>query len=170
MITQNDVQVIRISDMNRTIEREIFNNKKSRLLRVIDMSDGAHLNLDGYYIRLLDSAFKAYGDIIPECDSYGVVWLGNKITFVASDDVSAQFQYEIYIDRIVGVEVDGKLRAEGALELDRPLQEIYDSVYFPIPKDIEEFLVPVCEDKIRLELECQWLDMRTSKLWGAAGV
>ena len=33
-----------------------------------------------YLIRLLDSAFNAYGDLLPGCDSHGVVWLDSKMS------------------------------------------------------------------------------------------
>ena len=85
--------------------------------------------------------------------------------FVASDGVSAQFQYEIRLDEIVATKVDGVMRAEGALELQRPLQEMFGGLYFPIPDVLESFLVPRGGDEIRLELHCEWIDMRTGKLW-----
>ena len=48
-----------------------------------------------------------------------------------------------------------------------PLQEMYDGVYFPIPSILERFLVPMGDAEIRLDLHCEWIDMRTSKLWEA---
>ena len=87
------------------------------------------------------------------------------MTFVASDGVSAQFQYEIRLDEIVATEVDGILRAEGAMELDRPRQELFDGLYFSIPGSLERFLVPRGADEIRLNLDTEWIDMRTGKLW-----
>ena len=89
------------------------------------------------------------------------------MTFVGSDEVSAQFQYEIRLDEIVAVDVGGRSRAEGALELDRPLQEMFGGIYFPIPKALETFLVPNDNEEIRLDLHCEWIDMRTKKLWEA---
>lgn len=121
--------------------------------------------LGGYYIRLLDTAFSAYGDLLPECESRGVVWAGNKITYVASDAASASFQYEIRLDEVVAAELNGRTRAEGAIQLERPLREIYAGIYFPIPAPLESFLVPLGIAEIRLELHCEWFDIRTAKHW-----
>ena len=85
--------------------------------------------------------------------------------FVASDGVSAQFQYEILLDEIVAVPVGVGLRAEGALESERLLQEMFRGVYFPIPQVLERFLVPAGSEEIRLALHCEWIDMRSRKLW-----
>ena len=163
LVTQKDVQVVRIGGEPSNAQQETILNQKPRLLRIID--EDHKTELEGYYIRLPDMAFKAYGDLLPECDSHAVVWVGNKMTFVASDDVSAQFQYQIHLDEIVVAKVEGTPRTEGVLELDRPLQEIYEGIYFPIPKVLERFLVPTGEDEIRIDLHCEWIDMRTAKLW-----
>jgi hypothetical protein len=96
-----------------------------------------------------------------------VVWAGNKILYVASDTVSASFHYEIRLDEIVTADVDGGPRAEGALPLGRPFQEMYDGVYFPIPEPLESFLVPKGDAEIRVELHCDWIDMRTARHWAA---
>lgn len=87
--------------------------------------------------------------------------------YVASDAVSASFQYEIRLDEIVTAEVNGVARAEGAVPLERPIQEMYGGAYFPIPKPLELFLVPTNNIEIRLELHCDWIDMRTAKHWVA---
>ena len=116
---------------------------------------------------MTDPGYAAYGDLLPECDSHGVVWVGNRMTFVASDDVSAQFQYQIVLDKIVAVDVDGTLRPEGVLEMDHPLQGMFGGMYFPIPKGLERFLVPFGDEEICLDLRCEWIDMRTAKSWEA---
>ena len=61
--------------------------------------------------------------------------------------------------------LNGVIRAGGAIRLERPLQEMYSGIYFPIPAPLEAFLVPCGEAEIRLELLCDWIDMRTSKQW-----
>jgi hypothetical protein len=134
-----------------------------RLLHIVDEHDSTGLR--GLYIRLPDSAFAAYGDLLPECESRGVVWAGNKITYVASDTVSAAFQYEIRLDEVVAADVSGVVRAEGAIQLDRPMQELYGGLYFPIPAPLEKFIVPQGDAEIRLELHCDWIDMRTARHW-----
>ena len=175
VVTRKDVTVLNVGEQElphnrqRRTSIESTEEDKHRLLLIVDEDQKAD-DVAGYYIRLPDWAFGAYGDLLPGCDSRGVVWVGNKLTFVASDGVSAQFQYEIRLDEIVASEVDGELRAEGALELERHLQEIFGGVYFPIPAELERFLVPAGEREIRLDLHCEWIDMRTRKLWEAAEV
>ena len=163
VVTSRDVAVINVADQGSPTEgRE---EPKHRLLLIID--EESVTSFAGYYIRLPGWAFNAYGDLLTGCDTHGVVWIGNKMTFVGSDEVSAQFQYEIRLDEIVAVDVGGRSRAEGALELDRPLQEMFGGIYFPIPMVLETFLVPNDNEEIRLDLHCEWIDMRTKKLWEA---
>ena len=161
VVTRQDVAVVNVTGQQS--QRQTSENRKHRLLQIVD-DDGA-TGLEGYYIRLPDRAYDAYGDLVSGCDSNGVVWVGNKMTFVASDGVSAQFQYEIRLDEIVATEVEGTLRAEGAMELERPRQELFEGLYFAIPLSLERFLVPRGDEEIRLNLETEWIDMRTGKLW-----
>jgi hypothetical protein len=116
-----------------------------RILHIIDKQGTT--GLSGFYIRLPDTAFNAYGDLLPECESRGVVWAGNKIFYVASDAVSAAFQYEIRLDVVVAADLNGVIRAEGAVQLERPLQEMYGGLYFPIPIPWNPFLFPVVMPK-----------------------
>ena len=133
-----------------------------RLLQIVD--DGGS-GLAGYYLRVPDSAHRAYGDLIMECDSRAAVWAGNKAFFVASDAISSAFQYEVRLDRLIVTPVDGGTAIEGAEELVQPLQELHGGLYFPIPTPLEPFLVPKATDEVRLELRCDWLDMATAKAW-----
>ena len=138
--------------ISRSPNRE---NRFRRLIQVID--EQGTTGMGGYYLRLPDPAFSAYGDLLPECESRGVVWAGNKIMYVASDTVSAAFQYEIRVDEVVAANVNGSIRAEGAIQLDRPFQEMFGGMYFPIPDPLERFLVPQGDEELRLELHCDWI-------------
>ncbi|MEZ5489045.1 MAG: ATP-binding protein [Gammaproteobacteria bacterium] len=165
VVTRSDVRVVNVAGNGVTAQTDDqpAGNEKPRILQIID--DTGQTGLAGFYIRLPESAYKAYGDLLPECESRGIVWAGNKILYVASDTVSASFQYEIRLDEIVSAQVDGAPRAEGALPLNRPFQEMYGGAYFPIPNQLEPYLVPVGSGEIRVELHCDWIDMRTSKHW-----
>jgi molecular chaperone HtpG len=165
VVTRNDVQVVNVAGGQPQPGTPPGENPKPRLLQIVD--DGGQTGLGGYYIRLPEMAYKAYGDLLPECESRGLVWAGDSIKYVVSDTVSTVFQYEIRLDEIVVADVNGSLRAEGAVELDRPLQEIYDGIYFPVPQPLVRFLVPKDREEIRLELHCDWLDMRTARHWAA---
>lgn len=162
VVTRSDVQVVNVGGGHSNPEPQP-GKPHPRILHIVD-EQGA-TGLGGFYIRLPDSAFSAYGDLLPECDSRGVVWAGNKIMYVASDTVSAAFQYEIRLDEVVAADHNGSIRAEGALALDKPLQEIFAGIYFPVPSCLERFLVPHGDAEIRLELHCDWIDMRTAKHW-----
>ena len=165
VVTRSDVQVVNVGDDgDEDAAAEPQAGKPyPRILQIID--DQGTTSLAGYYIRLPDTAFTAYGDLLPECESRGVVWAGNKVLYVVSDAVSAAFQYEIRLDEVVAADVAGTVRAEGAIQLERTLQELYGGLYFPIPGALERYIVPAGDDEIRLELHCDWIDMRTAKHW-----
>lgn len=164
VVTRSDVQVVNVGGNHSQNVPEVSPEKPHpRILHIID--EQGSTGLAGFYIRLPDTAFCAYGDLLPECDSRGVVWAGNKILYVASDAANAAFQYEIRLDEIVAPKVNHVFRAEGAIQLERPLQEIYDGIYFPIPDLLKDFLVPQGNEEIRVELHCDWFDMRTAKHW-----
>ena len=166
VVTRSDVQIVKVGGGDNG--GQVGSDRvKPRILYIVD--ELGTTGLEGYYVRLLDTGFRAYGDLLPECDSRGVVWAGNRILYVASDGVSAAFQYEIRVDEVVGAEIDGRRRAEGAIQLEQPMQEIYDGLYFPIPGPLKTFIVPQGEEEIRLELHCDWIDMRTAQHWTPKG-
>ena len=160
VITQMDIHVVAVRD-----DPSQSTPQPAKIPRLVRIDDYAEAGLGGFYIRILDRAFRAYGDLLPECESRGVHWGGNRICYVASDGVSAAFQYEIRLDEVVSTNVDGSVRAEGALELDRPLQQLFEGLYFPIPIPLERYLVPRGATEIRLQLNCDWFDMRTAYHW-----
>jgi molecular chaperone HtpG len=162
VVTRSDVQVVNVGGGQSQPDPQP-GKPNPRILHIIDQQGAT--GLGGFYLRLPDMAFSAYGDLLPECESRGVVWAGNKILYVASDTVSAAFQYEIRLDEVVAADVNGVARAEGAIQLDQPLQEMYGGIYFQIPVPLEPFLVPRDDQEIRLELHCDWMDMRTAKHW-----
>ena len=162
VVTRSDVQVVTVGG-GQSPPAPQPGKPNPRILHIVDEHDATGLR--GLYIRLPDSAFAAYGDLLPECESRGVVWAGNKITYVASDAVSAAFQYEIRLDEVVTANLNGVVRAEGAIQLDKPMQEMYGGLYFPIPAPLEMFIVPQGDAEIRLELHCDWIDMRTARHW-----
>lgn len=162
VVTRADVQEVNVGGEQGQSERSP-QNPKPRILRIVDEDDAT--GLGGHYIRVPDTAFRAYGDLLPPCENRGIVWAGNKITYVASDAVSAAFQYEIRLDELVTAKVNGDRRAEGAIALEQPLQEMYAGIYFPIPAPLEEFLVPDGDQEIRVYLYCEWVDMGTAKHW-----
>jgi hypothetical protein len=157
VVTQSDVQVVNVG------QQPPETKARPRIVQIVDELSAT--SLAGYYIRLPDAAYNAYGDLLPGCDSRGLVWAGNRIEYVISDAVSASFKYEIRLDEVVAAPSSGVNRAEGALALERPLQALYEGLYFPIPPVLERYLVPLGDKEIRIELYCDWFDVRTAKHW-----
>ncbi len=168
VVTRSDVRVVNVGAGQSPPAQPEAGKAQPRILHVVD--DHGATGLGGFYIRLPDSAFNAYGDLLPECESRGVVWAGNKIEYVISDAVSAAFKYEIRLDEVVATTVNGSTRAEGAVQLERSLQEMYGGLYFPVPAPLERFIVPRGDVEIRLELYCDWFDIRTAKHWAPKGL
>ena len=162
VVTRSDVQEVNVGGGEGQPEPSP-RSPNPRILRIID--ENGSTTAGGHYIRVPDTAFKAYGDLLPSCEHRGIVWAGNKITYVASDTVSAAFQYEIRLDELITAQVDGDRCVEGAIALEQSLQEMYAGIYFPIPAPLEAFLVPVGDQEIRVYLYCEWIDMRTAKHW-----
>ncbi len=161
-------QVVRGSDVgivNVHSQAATPGNPKPRILQIVD--DQGTTGLAGFYLRLPDTAYIAYGDLFSQCEYRGIVWAGNKIQYIVSDAVSSAFQYEIRLDEIITTSMDGILSIEGSMELKQSLQELYGSIYFPIPEPLKNFLVPQGASEIRLELHSEWIDMKTSKQWAA---
>ena len=164
IVSQSDVRVVTVGGNGSSEEeRSGAENVEPRILQIVDVDSAT--GVAGYYIRLLDSAYRAYGDLLPACESRGVVWAGNRVLYVASDSVSASFQYEIRVDELVAAPIDGIPRAEGAIQLKRPFQEAFGGLYFPVPNALLKFIVPHGDEEIRMELHCDWIDMRTAKHW-----
>ena len=61
-----------------------------KLVRIVGAGDD-FAGLDGYYLRVPNSASVAYGDVIFASEDHGAVWMGNKILLLASDGVSFRF-------------------------------------------------------------------------------
>lgn len=163
IVTRSDVHVVNVGGGQAQPAQAGSSKPRPRILQIVD--DHGSTGLGGFYVRLPDSAFNAYGDLLPECESRGVIWAGNRIEYVISDAVSAAFKYEIRLDEVVAVTANGQTRAEGALSLDRPLQEMYEGLYFPVPAQLERFLVPAGDTEIRVELYCDLFDIRAAKHW-----
>ena len=76
------------------------------------------------------------------------------------------FNTRFGLTRSLGVNVEGQQRAEGAIQLEQPLQSMFGGLYFPIPPPLEPFLVPHGDNEIRLQLmPGNLIDMRTAKHW-----
>jgi hypothetical protein len=163
VVRASDVQVVHAGEpASPAVEVSAETSRKPKLVRIDGTEDFAHLF--GYYLRIPDTATIAYGDVIQQCDSRGAVWAGNKVMFVASDAISTAFQFEVRLDRLIAT---GGGSAGGAIELERPLQALFEGLYFPVPDSLEPFLVPAEGQEIRIEVRCDWIDFTSARAWEA---
>lgn len=81
--------------------------------------------------------------------------------------MSSAFQFEIRLDHLIITSSDtGEQSVEGAEELLRPIQELSEGLYFPVPRVPEPNLVPEGDDEIRIEVTSgDWIDMKTAHAW-----
>lgn len=166
IVRKTDVQTVHAgSEGNPQPIESCLGTKKSKLLRIV--GDEAFTEILGYYIRIPDGAAVAFGDVIKECDGRGVLWGGNKILFVASDNISSSFQFEIRLDHLIVTAENGEQSTvEGAKELQRPIQEMNEGLYFPIPEQLEKVLVPDGDQEVRIEVSTgEWIDTETAHSW-----
>ena len=144
VVTRSDVRVVNVAGGGHS-EHGIEPGKPPKILQVVDEFSGT--GIGGYYIRLPDSAFHAYGDLLPGLDSRGVVWIGNKIEYVASDTISAAFQYEIRLDEVVTVDIDGQPRAQGAIQLEQRFSSCLEAFTCQFPHRWNHSSSPVATAK-----------------------
>ncbi len=166
VVRGSDVQTVHAGGGGATQGPErAADQKKAKLLRIV--GDDSFSEILGYYIRIPDSAAVAFGDVIKECDGRGVLWGGNKILFIASDNISSSFQFEVRLDHLIVTQGDGgQSTVEGAREIKRPVQEMNEGLYFPIPEQLESVLVPDGEREVRIEVSSgEWIDTETAHAW-----
>ena len=162
VVTATDIHVVTAAPKDAAAEP---NNPEPKLVRIIE--GGAEFqSLDGYYLRIPNSASVAYGDMIIASDDHGAVWMGNKILLVASDAISTAFQFEIRLDELM-VDVGTGSLSQGAAVIDRSVQQFFGGLYFPLPTELEQHLVPQGRQEIRIEVRCDWLDFAGSRSWEA---
>ena len=139
-----------------------------KLVKIVGAGDD-FTGLDGYYLRIPNSASIAYGDVIVASDDHGAVWMGNKILLLASDGLSSAFQFEVRLDRLL-LTADATSLSQGAVAIESSIQQLFEGLYFPLPPELEDFLVPTGNQEIRIEVLCDWLDFASSRSWEAREV
>ena len=139
-----------------------------KLVNIVGAGDD-FAGLDGYYLRIPNSASVAYGDVIVASDDHGAVWMGNKILLLASDGLSSAFQFEVRLDRLL-LTADSTSLSQGAVAIESSIQQLFGGLYFPLPPELEDYLVPTGNQEIRIEVLCDWLDFASSRSWEAREV
>ena len=57
--------------------------------------------------------------------------------------------------------------SQGAAVIDRSVQQFFGGLYFPLPTELEQHLIPQERQEIRIEVRCDWLDFAGSRSWEA---
>jgi len=184
VLLSNDIETV-----SRGTERQVVSSADIRVVQIgggrqanVDPGDGPRhpklvriegsdefAGLDGHYLRVPSSASAVYGDIIQQCEARGVVWGGNRIQFLASDEISTAFEFEVRLDHLISM-TDGSGAAGGAAQVLQPLQALFDGLYFAIPGVLEPALVPAAGQEIRIEVRCEWIDYTTARAWEPVAV
>ena len=164
VVTASDVRVVTATPGNEATQPERGDpGSEPKLVRI--MGGGEEFaGLDGYYLRIPNSATQAFGDVIIASDDRGATWMGNKIHLMASDGISTAFQFDITLDELM-FDLDTKALSQGAVEIGRSIQELFGGLYFPLPGELETHLVPVGDRKIRIQVDCDWVDFVGSRKW-----
>ena len=166
VVTATDIHVITASPRSGVLRSDTSEQgSEPKLVRIVEGGEDFK-ELDGYYLRVPNSASEAYGDVILASDDHGAVWMGNKILLIASDAISTAFQFEIRLDQLM-VDAHSESLSQGAVVIDRSIQQLFGGLYFPIPTDLEAHLVPVGDQEIRIEVRCDWLDFAGARGWEA---
>jgi molecular chaperone HtpG len=174
VVRQSDVHVIRVggggagagSGGGVPADQQPQAGRIPKLVRIEGVEE--FVALTGYYLRIPKTATEAYGDVIQQCDGRGAVWAGNKIMLIASDLISTSFQFEVRLDQLITTAGPDGPAAGGAVELVQPLQGLFDGLYFPIPAELEPFLVPSGNREVRIEVRCDWIDFTSARAWEPA--
>ena len=163
VVRRSDVQVVRTGASDVSVTQADQQQRRPKLIKIEGSDEFS--DLSGYYIRIPSRASDAYGDVIQQCDSRCAVWAGNKILLVASDEISSAFQVDIHLDQLITSGPSGARSHGGSSQEDRPLQSMYEGLYFPIAAELEACLVPSGDGEVRLEIDCEWIDFTSARVW-----
>ena len=165
VVHRSDVQVVQAGQSSVASETETNADRKPKIVKIEGADEFTELS--GYYLRIPNRASEAYGDVIQQCDSRCAVWAGNSIRLVASDQISSAFEVEILLDRLITTGSAETASGGGFSQEQRPLQSLYEGLYFPIPAVLEDYIVPSGDEGIRVEIDCDWMDFSSAKVWRA---
>ena len=74
-------------------------------------------------------------------------------------------QVDIHLDQLITSGPSGARSHGGSSQEDRPLQSMYEGLYFPIAAELEAYLVPSGDGEVRLEIDCEWIDFTSARVW-----
>jgi hypothetical protein len=167
VVSRQDIAQVTISSEGVTASppSDPSGKKASKLLQIVDETQTT--GLQGYYLRIPESATAAFGDIIRTFPQFGVVWFSNRVTWQGCDPNNATaFLFDITLDRFVAGQ-DGGLSAHGAMELSTSQVQNYEGqIYFFIPPALQARIIPQgAADVIKLQVRHELVDLHRARAW-----
>jgi len=141
--------------------------KAAKILQIVDATGTT--GLQGYYLRIPESATAAFGDIIRTLPQFAVVWFANRVTWQGCDPGNATaFLFDVTLDRFIAATDDG-LAAHGALELTTSQIHHYEGqIYFFVPPQLRNRMIPTgAADLIKLQVRHELVDLHRARAWTA---
>lgn len=168
VVSANDIAQVTISaggGVTTSAPLDPSGKKAPKLLQIIDETETT--GLQGYYLRIPESATAAFGDIIRTFPQFAVVWFANRVTWQGCDPNNATaFLFDVTLDRFVAAEERG-LAAHGAMELSTSQVQTYqEQIYFYIPPDLQDHITPRdANDVIKLQVRHELVDLQRARAW-----
>lgn len=166
IVSAHDITQVQVSSDNQHYQTQAVNDGgvadvPGKLLQIVDSHGSTELG--GFYIRIPISASKAFGEIIRTFSTFAVVWFANCITWSGTDELDTAFLYHVTLEELI----HGVAEPHGAIELDSSRLQYYrDHVYFFIPPDFHQYIVPKDEENaIKVSVTHQLVDLGKSRAW-----
>jgi molecular chaperone HtpG len=167
------IELVRVSDVvNVTISStavvstpsEIAKKLPPKLLRIIDETKTT--GLDGYYLRIPETATGAFGDLIRTFPTFVLIWFANRITWQGSDLKSTAFLFEVTLESLIPGNTATEV-AYGAVNLGPSKIQMYnEQIYFFISPAIQDQLVPKSDNEpVKIEITHRLLDLGKPRSW-----
>lgn len=160
-VSRKDIAEVTISSDGVTEDSK----KAAKLLRIVDVTGTT--GLQGYYLRIPESATAAFGDIVRAFPQFGVVWFANRVTWQGCDPNNATaFLFDITLDRFVAAD-DAGLAAHGATELSTSQVQTYgEQIYFFVPPALQGRIIPQdANDIVKLQVRHELVDLHRARAW-----
>lgn len=167
MVSRSDISQVTISTggVTESATTAPGGKKAAKILQIIDATGTT--GLQGYYLRIPESATAAFGQIIRTLPQFGVVWFANRVTWQGCDpDSATAFLFDVTLDRFIAAADEG-IAAHGALELSASQVHHYEGqIYFFVPPELQNRVIPKgIEDLIKLRVRHELVDLYRSRAW-----
>ena len=168
IVRRQDITQVQVSPTGREADGRSESTEEGneavvpgKLLEIVD--NAGSTGLDGFYLRIPVSAAKAFGEIIRTFSTFAVVWYANCITWSGTDNLDTAFLYHVTLEELI----HGASEAHGMIDLNSSrLQFFKEQVYFFVPNNFHEYLIPKENGKaIKISVTHQLVDLEKSRAW-----